>query len=221
MALLTPSGLRVSVVDVQRLLGTDAEILLGERIPGGAVAFESPRPTVILDASITLQPDAERRFLVGRALEPIRGGFALPLRLRPELRTELGQLLVQFLRPTGERDPPAQAFIEELPRRAQRALERLQEVNGPGAVPPPGPSQNLLIAGWYEALHQAADRTGLIACDDIGAAVGMLAFLAGEELALFNRGAVALGLVPGDADLVRYFLSDAYHALRATLAEAG
>ena len=50
------------------------------------------------------------------------------------------------------------------------------------------------------------------------AAARMLARLGGEELP--EGGALALGQVAGVAELVRFYLSDAYHELRTALGEA-
>jgi hypothetical protein len=47
----------------------------------------------------------------------------------------------------------------------------------------------------------------------------MLARLGGEELP--EGGALALGQIPGVAELVRFYLSDAYHELRTTLGDPG
>ena len=76
-------------------------------------------------------------------------------------------------------------------------------------------------------LLATSDRAGLAACDDVGAAARVLVRLGGGELVAIgpgdgragDGGAVALGAVPGGAELVRYFLSDAYHRLRSTLVE--
>jgi lipopolysaccharide biosynthesis regulator YciM len=209
---VTDPGFRVCVVDVQRLLGVEAEVLLARAVPGGAIAFESPRPTVVLEAALAQRPDKERRFLLGRALEPLRGGYAMPLRLRPSERAELGHLLEQLLLPEARRDPQAQEFLKQLPRKSLRAVERL-----PSLVPAGGTPGSL--DAWYAALAESCDRAGLVACDDLGAAAGMLARLGGEELAVTPEGAVALGQVAGGNELVRFYLSDPYHALRSALGD--
>ena len=72
---------------------------------------------------------------------------------------------------------------------------------------------------WIAALGQAQDRAGLLACDDFHAASRVLARLNGEELAVTAEGAVALGAVPGGTELIRYYLSDDYHRVRAALDE--
>ena len=112
--------------------------------------------------------------------------------------------LVQVLNLSDEQ----QDFVRALPRKAAKAVERLQ-----------GMAAGASVDGWFAALGQAADRAGLLACDDVGAAARMLAKLGGEELP--EGGALALGQIPGVAELVRFYLSDAYHELRTALGDPG
>lgn len=201
-------GFKVCVVDAQRLFGVGAEVYVAQQVPGGVIIFDSPKPTVVIEASLVERPDGERRFLLGRAFEPLRGGYALVTRLRAAQRAEVGHLLEQLIKPESEREQQVQEFVRALPRKAAKAVEKLQGL-APGAS----------IEGWFAALGQAADRAGLLASDDVAAAARMLARLGGEELAVSPDGAVALGQVAGGAELVRFFLSDAYHELRSTLGD--
>jgi tetratricopeptide (TPR) repeat protein len=201
-------GFKVCVVDAQRLFGVTADVYVAQQVPGGVIMFDSPKPTVVIEAAFVERPDGERRFLLGRAFEPLRGGYALVTRLRAAQRAEVGHLLDQLIKPESEREAQVGEFVKALPRKAAKAVERLQGL-APGAS----------IDGWFAALGQAADRAGLLACDDVGAAARMLARLGGEELAVSPDGAVALGQVAGGAELVRFFLSDAYHELRSTLGD--
>jgi tetratricopeptide (TPR) repeat protein len=207
VATMNDPALKVCVVDAQRLFGVTAEVFLAPLVPGGILLFDAPKPTVFLQGSLVELPDGERRFLMGRAFEPLRGGYALTNRLRTAAqRGEVGHLLEQLIKPDPEREPQAQDFVRALPRKAGKAVERLQ-----------GMAAGASIEGWFAALGQAADRAGLIACDDVGAAARMLAKLGGEELA--EGGALALGQIPGVAELVRFYLSDAYHELRTALGD--
>jgi hypothetical protein len=85
----------------------------------------------------------------------------------------------------------------------------------PAGAPPPN------VEAWYASLSEAADRAGLLACDDVSAAVAALARLSGEEPVTSSDGAVLLGQVAGDAALVRFFVSDAYHELTRQLTGDG
>jgi hypothetical protein len=180
-------------------------------VPGGYALFDAPRPTLIVHSQLVEQPDGERRFLLGRAFEPLRGGYGIVNRLRTlAQRAEVGHLLEELIKPESEREPQAQEFVRALPRKAGKAVEKLQGL-APGAS----------CDGWFAALAQAADRAGLLACDDVGAAARMLARLGGEELGPeVSGGGLALGQIPGVAELVRFYLSDAYHELRTALGDA-
>jgi hypothetical protein len=202
-------GLKVCIVDGQRLFAVTPEVFVAPIVPGGILLFDVPKPTVFLQANLLDLPDGERRFLMGRAFEPLRGGYAMTNRLRTAAqRAEVGHLLEQLIKPDAEREPQAQDFVRALPRKAAKAVERLQ-----------GMAAGASVDGWFAALGQAADRAGLLACDDVGAAARMLASLGGEELP--EGGALALGQIPGVAELVRFYLSDAYHELRTTLGDPG
>ncbi len=200
-------GFKVCVVDAQRLFGVQPEVFVAPAVPGGVMLFDLPKPTVFVQASLIEQPDGERRFLLGRAFEPLRGGYGLINRLRTQAqRGEVGHLLEQLIKPEQDREPQAQEFVRALSRKAGKAVEKLSGA-APGAT----------IEGWFAALNQAADRAGLLACDDVGASARMLARLGGEELAA--DGGLALGQVAGVAELVRFYLSDAYNELRSTLGD--
>lgn len=200
-------GLKVCVVDTLRVYGMSCEVYVAPQVPAGVLLFDQPKPTVVLQASLLETGDSERRFLLGRCLEALRGGYALVTRLRTEAqRAEVGHLLEQLIKPDAEREPQVQEFIKALPRKAAKAIERLV-----------GTSTGTSIDGWFAALYQAQDRAGLLACDDVGAAARMLARLGGEELSA--DGALPLGQIPGVAELVRFYLSDAYHELRGAVGD--
>ncbi|MCA1662900.1 MAG: hypothetical protein LC659_01240, partial [Myxococcales bacterium] len=144
-------GFKVCVVDAQRLFGVTADVYVAQQVPGGVVMFDAPKPTVIIEAAFVERPDGERRFLLGRAFEPLRGGYALVTRLRAAQRAEVGHLLDQLIKPEAEREQQVQEFVKALPRKAAKAVERLAGL-APGAS----------IEGWFAALGQAADRAGLL-----------------------------------------------------------
>jgi hypothetical protein len=214
---LPDPGFKVCIVDVERLFGVQPDVFISDVVPGGVLLVDLPRPMVFIEQHFVDLPDGERRFLFGRALEPLRGGYSLVTRLQPQQRAELAALLEQLVKPEGDRDVATIEFVRSLPRKAQKALERLQ-----GGLTATGAS----AAGWYASLSLAADRAGLLACDDVGAAARVLARLTGESqdsMAVaggHGPDALALGQIAGVAELVRFFLSDAYHELRSQLGEA-
>jgi tetratricopeptide (TPR) repeat protein len=200
------AALRVAVADVTRLYGTDAEIYIGERVPGMAVVIAFPRRLIVIDRVLLDEPDAARRYLLGWAHEALRGGYALLLHLGARQRVELGSLLRSLLLPEGERAGPTNDFVRALPKRAAKIIERHV-----------GRGREADTDAWLEGMLACAKRGGLLASDDFAAATWMIARLSGENLP-DHQATVALGAVLGGADLVRFYLSDDYHRLREYLA---
>ena len=67
---------------------------------------------------------------------------------------------------------------------------------------------------WLAAVDRSANQHGLLACDEIGAALRMLAQLGGQELAIGPAGEVSVQLVSDGPALVSFFLSQDYLMLR-------
>jgi tetratricopeptide (TPR) repeat protein len=205
---LDDPALKVAIADNVRLFGVEPEVYVGDAVYGEMVVLLFPRPVVAMSRALAARPDAERRFLLGRAFESVRGGYAPLMRLGPSERANVGALLRSLTLPEAERPPPTIEFVSNLPRKAAKALERFI-----GMAPSLDPD------GWVHALALAQDRAGLLSCDDFGASVRVLTRLSNEELAVSPDGAVAIGAVPGGPELVRYYLSDDYHRLRQALGD--
>jgi hypothetical protein len=186
------------------LFHTDVEIFVGERVPGLAAVTAFPRRLLVIDRSLIGEPEASLRFLFGYAFEAIRGGYATLLQLGARQRRELGNLLRAVLSPESEMTGSAADLLGTVSPHAHQVIERhagLRDVD-PGA--------------WIDGMLACAKRAGLVACDDFHAAIWMVALLSGEQLAS-HHATVALGAVLGGADLVRFYLSDAYQQLRDLL----
>jgi len=229
-AQLPDPGFKVCVIDTLRMFGSQAEVFVAREVPSGCLVVESPRPAVYLSTALVDRDDGERRFFLGRALEPLRGGYSLLARLGAvggTAREEVIGLIDQLCRRESEREPQTQEFIRSLPRKTLKALERvsqLAEAQTQAGIP-------TSATEWAADLELAADRAGLLACDDVSAAARALAFLSGGDLLLPEAtldaalqirtlGGIALGQ-PASAEhttsLLRFFLSDAYHDLRTSL----
>ncbi len=214
-------GLKVVAQDSLRMFDLDVEVLLARGVPGGVLALDiPPKPVIVIDRSLASAPEVERRFLLGRAMDPLRGAYSLVLRLSAQQRGELWAMVAELFKPEGARAASAQDFARSLPRKVAQQVRRLSEQAG-GAAPP------IDAERLTAALALTADRAGLAACDDVAAGARVLVRLGGGELAAIGPGdgrmgegsAVALGAVPGGSDLVRYYLSDGYHRLRVALVE--
>jgi tetratricopeptide (TPR) repeat protein len=190
--------------EVGALYQTDAEIFVGEKVPGLAAATAFPRRLLVIDRSLLAESELALRFLFGYAFEAIRGGYATLLQLGARQRRELGNLMRALLAPEPELTGSAGEILSNVSPHAQQVLERhagLRDVD-PGV--------------WIDGMLACAKRAGLVACDDFHAAIWTVALLAGEKLTS-HHATVALGSVLGGPDLVRFYLSDHYQHLRDQL----
>ena len=199
-------ALKVAIADAVRLFGVEPEVYVGENVPGAVMAVAHPREFVVIDRELLTESDTSRRFVLGRAFESIRGGYAMLLRFTDRERRELVALLKSFLAPTKDQAPATREFVKNLPRRATRVLERHQGQ-------PVDDSDD-----WIDGLIAAANRAGLFASDDFASAARMLFRLAGETMAVTQDGALALGAIPGGSELVRFYLAENYNQTRNSLA---
>lgn len=190
------------VADVSALYETEVEVFIGDKVPGLAAVTAFPQRLLVIDRTLLVESDLALRFLLGYALEAIRGGYALLLQMGARQRRELAQLLRTLVVP--EQEGAAAEMIAHANARAAKVLERhagIRDVD-PGA--------------WMDGMLACAKRAGLVACDDFAAAIWMVARLSGEKLESHDA-TVALGSVLGGSDLVRFYLSDDYQQLRDQL----
>ncbi len=127
--------LRAVVQDLERVFGVAAEVYVAPSLPVAFVLSDQPKPAIYLSQGASQLPDAERRVLLGNALEALRGGYALITRLAEHARLEVSNLLDQLVRPESERSAEAQSYIKALPRKATKALEKLWGVKR-STIPP-------------------------------------------------------------------------------------
>jgi tetratricopeptide (TPR) repeat protein len=186
--------------EVGALFQTDAEVFVGDKVPGLFAVTAYPRRVLVIDRSLLGEHEGALRFLFGYSFEAIRGGYAALLQLGARSRRELGQTLRIMI--SGE-DPSGAAadLVESANMRQAKILERHA---GTRDVDP---------GGWVDGMLGCAKRGGLVACDDFAAAIWMVARLSGERLASHDE-TVALGAVLGGPDLVRFYLSDNYQMIR-------
>ena len=206
--LLPAQGTEQRLVQLAAELGflyeTDAEIFVGEKVPGLFAVTAYPRRMVVIDRSLLVESDASLRFLFGYAFEAIRGGYAALLQLGARHRRELGALLRALLAPDAELTGMAADMVNAANGEAQKVLEAHAGIRDVDA------------GAWMDGMLACAKRAGLLACDDFAAAIWAVARLSGERLATHDA-TVALGSVLGGPDLVRFYLSDDYQQLRDAL----
>ncbi len=206
---LDDPSIKVAVAEVSRLFAVEADLYVGDKVPGNVVVTAFPRRMIVIDRSLMADPDPARRYLLGWTHEAIRGGYALLMHLGRRQRAELGSLLKALLLPEAERAGPTNDFVRALPKRAVKVLERHV-----------GRGRDLDTETWIDGMIACGKRGGLLASDDFASAAWMIARVSGENLGTLgsHEATVALGAVLGGADMVRFYLSDDYHRMRESLA---
>ncbi len=202
---LGESAWRAALGETQRLLGVQAEVYVVDRVFGRVLSIEQPRPAAFVERSLLTVGEAERRFIFGRALEPLRGGYSLILRLDASERAAVGRLLEQLLRPAEARDADVREFVKALPKKAAKALERVEQMAQP-SWQLTAPNAEIMFTG----LVQAANRAGLLASDDLHATARALASIEGVPQ---DNGPVNPARIAGLPELLRFFVSDGYSEL--------
>jgi len=206
--LLPAQGTEPRLVQLAAELGflyeIDAEVFIGEKVPGLFAVTAYPRRLVVIDRSLLTESDLALRFMFGYAFEAIRGGYAALLQLGARHRRELAALLRALLATDAEITGPAAELVNSANGEAQKVLEAHAGIRDVDA------------GAWMDGMLACAKRAGLLACDDFAAAIWAVARLSGERLPSHDA-TVALGSVLGGPDLVRFYLSDDYQQLRDAL----
>ncbi len=183
------------------LFEVEADVFVAERVPGLIAVTSFPRRVLVLDRMLLVETEPVLRFLVGYALEAIRGGYAMLLQLGARQRKDLAALLRALLAADAEIPGPAADLVNNASPAAQKVLEQHA-----GA-------RDVDASAWIDGMLACAKRAGLLACDDFAAAIWAVARLSGERPDSHDA-TVALGSVLGGPDLVRFYLSDDYQQLR-------
>jgi tetratricopeptide (TPR) repeat protein len=195
---------RMLAAEVGALFQVEVDVFVADRVPGLFAVTSFPRRLLVVDRSLLGEQPLALRFLFGYAYEAIRGRYAPLLQLGARSRRELAQWLRALLSP-GDQTGPAAELVDTASPRAAKVLERHAG------------TRDLDVGQWIDGMLSCAKRAGLLACDDFGAAIWMIARLAGERLGGHDEAA-ALGAVLGGPDLVRFYLSDQYQRIRDLLA---
>ena len=180
--------------------------------PIGVLVTQEGGGRVVLDRLLLDRPIPELAFVLGRSLEYLRSGHALINRLAFDDRLLLCELLGGLLHSSAEGGADlAQEFRRDKSRKVVKQIDDLveayaQHVAQGGEEEPP--------SRWLAAVDRSANQHGLLACDEIGAALRMLAQLGGQELAIGPAGEVSVQLVSDGPALVSFFLSSDYLTLR-------
>lgn len=189
--------------EIGNLYENDADVFVGDKVPGMVAVTAFPRKLIVVDRSLMTETDLPLRFLFGFAHEAIRGGYAVLLQLGASQRRALA-LLLRALVGDVESSGAAAEIVANASPRAAKMLERHAG------------TRDLDTDAWMDNMLACAKRAGLVACDDFAAAIWMVARQAGENVGSHDD-TVALGAVLGGPDLVRFYLSDQYQMIRDLL----
>ncbi len=195
--------LKSVAAEVSSLFGVEAEIYVGEQVPGSVIVIAHPRQIVVLDHSIATQSKETLQFVLGWAVEGIRSGFASLLHLRDRQRSELAVLMRSLFLPQSKRTQATNEFIASLPAQGQELLGRFE-----------GDFQDLDMELWIDGMNAVARRAGLLACNDLTSSSLALALMSGETV---HETYSALGTVFCGEDLFQFHVSDNYDRLRMAL----
>lgn len=189
--------------EVGALYSCDAEVFVGDNVPGLLAVTAFPQRLIVVDRTLCDEADQPLRFLFGYAFEAIRGGYAALFQLGAKRRRELTQLLRDLVA-DGAASGVARDIMARVDPRAEQILERHAG------------TRNLDPDAWIDSMLACAKRAGLVACDDFGSAIWMIARQCGDSLER-REDTVALGAVLGGPDLIRFYLSDHYQMMRDLL----
>lgn len=168
---LSPEPLASAVEEVARFLGVEAwETYVSQR-SRHVCAIEPGDPIkLVIGVGFQGYPLARRRFEIGRVLGSVIGGSLLFSKVpRREVPVLFSAVIGSVVKGYAELGDPLE--VSELTRRVSRALPRKirkqieENVRAVAAEEPPD------LEAWMAAAPYAADRCGLLAASDIGAAL--------------------------------------------------
>ena len=199
----TTADFRECLAGVERLFGFAKDsvlVLVAQHVPGFVQSLTVTQPgsrpgplqVIVLAVSALLRPDAELRYLIGRALEPLSCGYASLLRLSDSEVERVVRLATALLTPPAEFDAATQEFWQLLSPAAQETITDIRiaraapkDSSHDGVTAPGTPAAStaaLTIQECLSALPLCADRAGLLAADDIVATIYMMARAQGQDL---------------------------------------
>ena len=187
----------------------------------GEIYVESEKPPmIVVGGRFARRVSAkDQRFLLGKALEQVKGAHFLLERLDDAsillLLSAVSRFAGSVNLPPGvdpaEVDGLHRRLSKFLPGRLRRQLEDLGSRLDVGAE---------LLGAYRQAASLTANRAGLLMCNDLETAVRAVARAGGGKRAVFTNApeaAAALRTIPQVRDLLGYAVSEAYFDARAKL----
>jgi hypothetical protein len=184
------------------------------------IVVEPYDPPVILLGSAVMEgaTEAERAFVLGRCFKIIQSQMILPLRLEPaRLRGLVAGIVRQYMEDFEPRDVPPVELLEQTRAVAKQLSRKVKGELMPFAYECAGLAD---FEGLSEDLAQMANRAGLLASGDLGAAVRVLLREAGRPVGSGWSDSPLAATARGVASvehLLRYSVSEEYFELRGRL----
>jgi hypothetical protein len=200
-----------------RLSSVTASVMVADAVPGGAVV-DREKDRIVLDSALLQRPSAEFAFAVARSLEYLRSGYALLSGLAFDDRLLLVDLLGGLLDASGSGNDLVQEFRRGL---ARKAAAQVDSVVAAYRAHLGGRGESADASRWIKEIDQSASNHGLLACDDIGAALRMIAELDGQALGLGPSSEISVPPISEKPELIRFYLSEEYVELKRRLSSRG
>ncbi len=212
-------GLRSVANRVALTLGVPQFDLLMTRTTDLGIFIENDRPpALIVGASVDRIQDKDQRFLLGRALERLKGGHHLLDTIPPKEMETLLWTIAKWANP-GAQIPIDPASLDSMQRKLAKALSsrarKVLEEIGRHLT-----SAHIDVAKHRAAAALTANRAGMVVTNDVEVAVRNIARDYPDVRPVFtdaHGAARTLGKIPEVKEILNYAVTEEYFQARAHL----
>jgi hypothetical protein len=183
------------------------------------IFIENDRPpALIVGANVDRIQDKDQRFLLGRALERLKGGHHLLDTIPPKEMEALLWTIAKWGNP-GTQVPIDAALFDLMQRKLAKALSSKARKQLEDAARTLNPS-HIDVARHRAAAALTANRAGLVAANDVEVSVRNIARDYPDVRPVFSdsRGAAnSIGKIPEVKEILNYAISEEYFQVRTQL----
>ncbi|MBW2731466.1 MAG: tetratricopeptide repeat protein [Deltaproteobacteria bacterium] len=201
-----------AAADVLRLFACDLTVHSSPslKIPAVVDKRKRGRDRLLLSTTLLDRPRGQLLFALGRAVGMHIDGHSMLDRLSFEDRQLLVELLGGLLRPSFERTELAEEFLRRLPESTITQIDEIAASHHTGNTPEQAME-------WDDAVNRRGAAYGLVASDDIAAAIEVLRWIGGSDHLSVPLGETAVRAAPYGSELLHFYLSESYLQLRRRL----
>lgn len=204
---------------VGRVVGVGEFDLYVHRAHAGSIEIElTDPPALMIPATVTQLPEPSQVFLLARALINVARGLHVVGRLSPREIEFLVIAAVRGVDPSFGLGSADEEFLNGHARRLQKAQSRRGRRAAEEAIMPLLGAPRIEFDAWSERVRRTAARASVVVADDLPGVVTLLRRTEGDLAGL--RGQALTQGMDLVADLMRFSVSDAGHALRRRLGYA-